>query len=449
MKNTHLISLLILCFANHALHGQTITTIAGNGTAAYLGNGGPAISAQVQAPARICTDTFGNIYFLDLLNSAVREIDVTGNINTIAGSATSGYSGDGGPAADAQLNYPFGIACDLTGNIYIADQYNHRIRKIDASSGLITTIAGNGIPGFSGDDSVATNAKLKVPASVALDDSGNIYIADQYNNRVRKVSVSNNIITTIAGTGIAGALGDGSLAVSAQLDSPVSVAVDHSYNVYIADYKNAKVRKIDAATKNISTFAGTGVYGYSGDHGLAANAKLELPFDLQTDIHSNLYIIDEGASVIRSVNLLTDTIVTIAGTGAGGYNGDGIPATSAELGYPVGACTDYSGNIVYIADKANSRIRKVSNGNTSIKEIHSLDFSVSPNPSSGIFEIRPTGSINQYKVYVLNAVGQKVYQDTADNHRTQVDLSAYPNGVYFICLQLAGEHKVYKVVVDR
>ncbi len=316
MKNTHLISLLILCFANHALHGQTITTIAGNGTAAYLGNGGPAISAQVQAPARICTDTFGNIYFLDLLNSAVREIDVTGNINTIAGSATSGYSGDGGPAADAQLNYPFGIACDLTGNIYIADQYNHRIRKIDASSGLITTIAGNGIPGFSGDDSVATNAKLKVPASVALDDSGNIYIADQYNNRVRKVSVSNNIITTIAGTGIAGALGDGSLAVSAQLDSPVSVAVDHSYNVYIADYKNAKVRKIDAATKNISTFAGTGVYGYSGDHGLAANAKLELPFDLQTDIHSNLYIIDEGASVIRSVNLLTDTIVTIAGTGA-------------------------------------------------------------------------------------------------------------------------------------
>ncbi len=449
MRKTYFISLLILCLANQIVHGQTITTIAGNGTAAYLGDGGPAISAQVQVPARICTDTFGNIYFLDLLNSAVRKIDVTGNINTIAGSATNGYFGDGGAAVDALLNYPFGIASDLTGNIYIADQLNQRIRKIDAGSGLISTVAGNGIPGFSGDDSLATNAKLKMPASVALDDSGNIYIADQYNNRVRKISISGNIITTIAGTGIAGALGDGSLAVNAQIDSPISVAVDHSYNVYIADYKNAKVRKIDAVTKNISTFAGTGVYGYSGDNGLAANAQLKLPADLQTDVLGNLYIADEDASVIRKINLSNDTITTIAGTGVGGYNGDGIPATSAKINYPIGACTNYLGNIVYISDKVNSRIRKVSSGSTSIKSISGVDFRISPNPSNGIFEISPTSSFDQYTVTVLNTVGQKVFQKTIRNYPAQVDLYDDPVGIYFIFLQSENESRVHEIVVNR
>ena len=213
-----------------------ISTLAGNGTIGYSGDSGMATNARFWHPADVCVGINGDVYTVDQDNSAVRKITTSGYVYTIAGNGTSGFSGDGGAATSAKLNFPEGIAIDTIGNIYIADLYNNRVRKID-TSGVITTIAGNGTGGFSGDSSLATNAKLYYPSAVAIDSAGNLYIADATNNRIRKVSNS-GIITTVAGTGISGTIGDGGLATEAEINYPEGVAVDRHGSIYIADYYN-------------------------------------------------------------------------------------------------------------------------------------------------------------------------------------------------------------------
>jgi len=333
---------------------QIITTIAGTVTAGYSGDGGTATSAQLNRPYGVALDASGNIYIADAWNHRIRKVDTGGNISTIAGTGTAGYSGDGSAATSANLKDPSGVVVDASGNVYIADYGNHRVRKVDMT-GNISTIAGTGTGGYSGDGGAANSAQLNNPDGLALDASGNIYIADNYNHRIRKVATSGNI-STIAGAGTGGYSGDGGAATSAQLYNPTGLAVDASGNVYIADNNNHRIRKV-ATSGNISTIAGNGTGGYSGDGGAATSAKLNGPPVVVVDASGNVYIADYSNHRVRKVDT-TGNISTIAGTGTAGYSGDGGAATSAKLDRPYGVALDASGNI-YIADQGNNRIRKI------------------------------------------------------------------------------------------
>jgi hypothetical protein len=281
-----------------------------------------------------------------------------GIINTVAGDGIAGYSGDGGAATSAELNVPYGVAVDNAGNIYIADYGNERIRKVTASTGKISTVAGNGTVGYGGDGGPATSAKLDSPTGVALDGAGNIYIADLGNHRIRKVTVSTGIISTAAGNGTQGYSGDGGPATSAELYYATGVAADSAGNIYIGDEVNERVRKVTASTGIINTVAGDGVGGYSGDGGPATSAELNAPSGVAVDTAGNIYIADISNNRIRKVTVSTGIISTVAGNGTAGYSGDGGPATNAELNNPSGVAVDTVGKI-YIGDTNNNRIRAV------------------------------------------------------------------------------------------
>jgi len=346
-----------------------ITTVAGNGAFGYSGDGGPATSADLNEPGGVAVDAAGDLYIADTDNSRIRKVAATtGIITTVAGNGTSGYSGDGGPGTSAELNDPFGVAVDAAGNLYIADTGNYRIRTVAATTGIVTTLAGNApcyladvgpsCTCYSGDGGPATSAQLNVPAGTAEDAAGNLYIADTANSRIRKVAAATGIVTTVAGNGAYGYSGDGGPATSAQLNFPPGVAADSGGNLYIADYDNARIRKVAAATGIITTVAGNGTAGYSGDGGPATSAQLNGPFGAAVDAAGNLYIDDEGNGRIRKVAATSGIITTVAGNGTAGYSGDGGPATSAQLDRPSGAAVDAAGNL-YIADEGNNRIRKV------------------------------------------------------------------------------------------
>ena len=329
-----------------------ITTIAGTGERGVGGDDGPAVEAQLRAPTGVAVDSAGNVYIADQSNPRIRKVDSSGIITTIAGTGEFGFSGDGGPAVEAQLIAPYGVAVDSAGNVYIADRSNPRIRKVD-SLGVITTIAGTGERGIGGDGGPAIEAQLMPSNGAAVDGAGNVYIADRSNPRIRKVN-SSGVITTIAGNGV---VGDSGPAVEAQLGSPRGVAVDSAGNVYIADLSNYRIRKVDSLGV-ITTIAGTGVQEFGGDGGPAVEAQLRSPYGVAVDGAGNVYIADQSNHRIRKVDS-SGIITTIAGTGAGQrFSGDGGPATAARLASPRGVAVDGAGN-VYIADSNNQRIRKV------------------------------------------------------------------------------------------
>jgi len=336
-----------------------LTTVAGNGTEGFSGDGGPATNAALSGPQGVYIDSAGNIFIADSLNDRIREVDAaTGIIHTVAGNGNFGFSGDGGPATSAELHSPSGVFGDSAGNIFIADSGNERIREVVAATGIIHTVAGNGNFGFSGDGGPAPDAELVTPSGVFVDISGNIFIADTGNARIREVVAATGIIQTVAGNGTNGGGGDGGPATSAQLNGPFDVAVDGSGNVFIADSGNQRIREVVASTGTIQTVAGNGAQGFSGDGGPATSASLRNPFGLSVDGSGNIFIADRDNNRIRKVVAATGNIQTVAGNGTFGYSGDGGPATSATINVPSDVYADSAGNL-FVADSFNNRIRKV------------------------------------------------------------------------------------------
>lgn len=342
---------------------QVIITYAGNGHNGETGDGGPATSAGVVYPEDICLDASGNLYIAG--TNKVRKVNAaTGVITTVAGNGNYGFSGDGGPATAAAMSFTSGLAVDAAGNLYITEYSGHRIRRVDGTSGIITTIAGTGTAGFSGDNGPAKDAAINTPQSVCVDGAGNVYFADSYNSRVRKIDGATGIITTVAGTGVTSYSGDGGPATRAGVPYPVSVALDTRGNLYIVEVNNSnscRVRKVEGSTGIITTIAGYSSYAHSGDGGPATAASLFDPSGVCIDREGNVYIAQYDDSRIRRIDAATGVISTLVGTGVHGFSGDcGSPA-GAQLYNPKGITVDAAGNL-YIADKTNHRVRKVVGG---------------------------------------------------------------------------------------
>jgi uncharacterized protein (TIGR03437 family) len=336
-----------------------ISTVAGDGTPGFSGDGGPATEARLLLPAGIAVDTSGNLYIADLTASEVRKVSTDGTISTIAGNGTPGFSGDGALAVGALLNYPMGLALDAAGNLYIADSGNNRIRRIDAN-GVISTVAGDGTGASSGDSGPAAKAQLNRPSFVAVDSIGNLYSTTL--DRVRRISPG-GVITTVAGNGTNGYSGDGGPALNAPLSYSLGVAADANGNLYLADQSNARVRKVSQAGV-ITTVAGNGGASYGGDNGPAAGAQVDFGFGgplgggMAVDRAGTLYLADTGNHLVRKVSA-DGNITRVAGNGIAGYSGDGGPAINAQFALPSSVVLDAAGAL-YIADTWNFRIRKVS-----------------------------------------------------------------------------------------
>jgi uncharacterized repeat protein (TIGR01451 family) len=354
------ITLSSILFSSVCAHAQMITTYAGNGSQGITGDGGAATSAKLSFAFATAVDASGNLYIG--MPDAIRKVSPGGTITAFAGNGTAGYTGDGGQATSAEVANVRGLAVDAAGNVYMADQFFAVIRKIDVT-GIITTIAGTGSRGFSGDGGPATAAQLDQMGHIAVDASGNLFIADSWNGRIRRVDGTTGIITTVAGVGTPGSQGysgDGGPATSAQFANPSGITIAANGDLYIADEVNNCIRKIDKISGIVTTVAGIGGptnYGYNGDGGLATAAYLHQPTEVVFDASGNMIIADAQNHCIRKVNG-SGIITTIAGNGAAGFLGDGNIPSNAQFNEPYSISINTSGNL-FIADVNNFRIRKI------------------------------------------------------------------------------------------
>lgn len=352
-KIISMVPAVCLAFGVWPAGAQTIATFAGNGIAAYAGDGGQAINASLNNPKAMAIDSAGNIYIADPGNARIRRVTPAGVITTFAGNGVNTFAGDGGPATSASISDASGIALDAAGNLYIADSSNRRIRKV--SGGIISTVAGTGTQGYTGDGGPAMSATLGRPVALTFDVAGNMYYVDSVNQCVRRITAA-GVISTVVGNGVQAFSGDGGQATSASLAFPLGIALDSSGNMYIADANNNRIRKVNSSGI-ITTVAGNGNGEFAGDGGVATNASLNIPSDVAIDSAGNLYIGDAGNNRVREVNT-SGIITTIAGTDENGFSGDGGAPTQAMLNYPWSVKASPSGTI-YIGDMANNRVREI------------------------------------------------------------------------------------------
>lgn len=400
---------LTLLFSLHISLAQTLVTVAGGGPS----TGSPALSSSLTLTQAVTLDAAGRLYFSS--QSRVFRLEANGTLTRIAGESTSGFSGDGGPAIDAQLRTPYGLAVDAAGNVYISDYGNHRIRKVD-TAGIITTVAGNGDVGFSGDENAAINARLWHPCGINFDKAGNLYIADSGNHRIRKVTPE-GVITTVVGYVAGGFSGDEDSALAAQVLYPTDVVFDSKGSMYIADSGNNRIRRV-TPEGIMKTFAGTGSYTFGGDGGAATSAQFRTPIGIAVDASDNVYVSDYTNHRIRRI-ASGGTITTIAGSAEAGFSGDNGQGTSAKLYFPRGIAVDASGNITF-ADLYNQRIRRI----TSAGNISTI-------AGNGLFGFGGDGGsafsaqLNQPSAAVKDASGNLWIADTG-NHRLR---KISPDGV--------------------
>jgi len=427
---------------------QIIGTIAGNGSASYCGDGGAATNACLNSVWGLTVDKQGNVYLADRDNNRIRKVDAAGNITTFAGiGGTGSYNGDNIPATSAALNYCTGVAADRIGNIYIADVNNYRIRKVN-TLGIITTVVGNGISGFSGDGSQATAAQFDGSTDMGFDSIGNMYISDGGNLRIRKIDTS-GIITTIGGTGVAGFSGDNGLAVNAQMNPTNEITADKYGNVYFHDGDvgsvHSRIRKID--TNGIITTLTGDSSGYSGDGGLAINAKIFGALVIAVDKSGNVFFADLLNNRIRMINGSTDIINTVIGTGVNGFNGDGHTALNTEINYPYGVTFDNNGYL-YFSDNGNGIIRKtdITVGIQQFK--NDIQLTVYPNPSNGNFAVETNYTTEKQNLQLFDVTGKMVLSQTLNN-KANINASSLDNGVYFLQVKTNQNISTQKVIVQH
>ena len=427
--------LLFLCIlVCQALPAQVIHTIAGNGTG---DDGIPATDSRLYNPNGFCVDKFGNFYFSQNLGHKVRKIDTHGIITTFAGTGGAGFGGDGGAATDAHLNQPLGITVDSLGNLFIADTRNNRIRRVDRLTGIITSVVGDSLPGYTGDGGLATAAKINSPTCVAFDNLGNLFVGDNINNRIRKINNA-GIISTFAGNGRLGVAGDNGPAILAEI-TPFSMVFDKSNNLYVSEegYGLNKIRKIDVDGIITSIAGDSTAYLYNGDGIPATNAKLD-PYYIIFDDLGNLLVTDVINNRIRKIDTL-GFISTIAGNGIMGYTGDGGIATLAELDRPSGIALDRCGNL-YIGQVAYfPAIRKViydslcdpyTSGNLEITPVFSNTISIYPIPVTNSCTIKVPTTIAS--ISLENSTGQTLFTQNYNTTTAEIDMSSYPAGMYIV-----------------
>ena len=434
-------------FISLQMNGQVITTIVGiAGVAGHTGDGGPATLATINDPYSVAVDVKGNVYIVDEINSRIRKVDASGIISNFAGTgSTAGFNGDGIAATAANLSSPGGIAVDKIGNLYIVD--DSRIRKVD-TAGIITTIAGNGILGFMGDGGPATAAEISSGSGIVLDQLGNIYFPDIL--RIRRID-TNGIITTIAGNGSGGNSGDGGPATDAQIYVATSgMAIDSSGNLYFADGLYCNIRKVNTAGI-ISLYAGTSTRtdcGFYGNGGPVTAARFHGPGGLAFDKWQNLYVCDFENSVIRKISS-AGIITTFAGTDTvAGYSGDGGLAINAKLNGPVDIAIDSAGNI-FFAEQTSNTIRKISPGGGMINEIRTVEESkalhIYPNPvaADGILHIDNVMSPSQYSI--RSVIGDLIQEGNLATGSNSLLLTISP-GIYLLEIDNKQTRQTTKIV---
>ena len=423
-----LLSLIISLLATTTGQAQYITTIAGNGTFGYSGDNGPATDASIKHPRDVAVDDSGNVYIADEVISCIRRIDRNGIITTYAGIGNSnGFSGDNGPATNAQMTYCEGIGVDKKGNLYIADFYNQRIRKVDRS-GIITTIAGNGGIGYTGDNGPATNATMHDPNDVACDKWGNVYFTDDLNNCVRKIDTF-GVITTIAGTGMEGQTGNGGPATAAQISRPLKLDTDTLGNLYFTT--GGMVRKIDL-NGIITTISGNGIGGYSGDGGPATAAQTGSE-GIAVAADGEIYVSEANTHCIRKIDNV-GIITKVAGTPPiSGFGGDGTPATSAIFSGTFGVAIDKNGDL-YIADQGNRRIRKTYQHTVNITATEKPSaVKTYPSPCDGIFQLEFEANANEpMPLTITDLNGRVVWSTYVQPNKTTTINTTLPNGLYLL-----------------
>lgn len=448
--------LALLIFSLLAVTGkiksQNIYTVVGNGINANTGDGGLALAASITG-GYIAIDRENNLYLASTYPFVIRKIDLnTGIITHYAGTGVSGFSGDGGSAINAQITAAYGLATNNAGDLFLFDGGNNRIRKIDKQTGIITTIAGNGTDGTGGDGGHALLAQLTNTGRIAIDSAGNIYTCEWSNPRIRKIDATTNIITTIAGTGISGHSGDGGPALQADISGMYALCVDKHGNVYISGVDD-RIRKIDITTGLINTVAGNGPWLTCTGSGLpATTAKLNTTYSIYVDKEDNLYTTESQCHIVRKVDASTQIISTLAGTGAQGYGGDGGQAINAILKWPEGIAADTCGNI-YFVDDHNYRVRRIDMAPTclpvSTDDIKNdpLSFTLSPNPATS--QITITSSTKLKSIIVTNTIGALVKSVVCGNEKEVVDIGELSSGVYFVkVVDVNGGVRVEKMVKE-
>ena len=430
-------TLLLFIFCAYLVQSQTITTIAGDGSSGFSGDGGLATTAQLNLPFNLTFDKSDNIFIADTYNNSIRRIDSkSGIITTVVGTADKKQI--------SELKTPTGLTFDNYNNLFIADLANLRIRKVNLDTGNSITLVGK----KSETESPNINASLGGPFNVVFDDKGNLYVSNNGDSRVNKVDFSTGLVTTVAGTNETGYSGDGSAAKIAQLANPTGLALDSKGNLYIADSGNERIRKINLSTGIITTVAGTGERGFTKDGVLAKYAELANPIGLAVDKQDNLFFVDRGNNKVRKIDAATGIISTIAGTGEAGFSGDGELATNAKLANPTGLAFNKIGDL-FIVDRGNNRIRKITGLSTDVIDesefVLEENVLVYPNPSVDRINIKLKRNVELKSFSLVDITGKKAQISLSEN---TLNVSKLPRGIYVLRIVTSKGTTEQKIVLE-
>lgn len=426
---------ILFLFLTYFIQSQTITTVVGNGNSGFSGDGGLAITAKLNLPFNLTFDKNDNIYIADTYNNSIRRVDnESGIITTIVGTADKNLV--------SELKTPTGLTFDNYNNLYVADLANLRIRKVNLDTGSSITLVGKKTEV----EHPNIDSYLGGPFNVVFDKKGNLYISLNSDSKVEKVDFSTGKVTTIAGTGEVGYSGDGKAASSAQLANPTGLVLDGKGNLYISDTGNERIRKVNLSTGIITTIAGTGETGFIGNGVKAINAQLANPLGLAMDNYGDLYVVDRGNNRVRKINISSGTINTIAGTGNSGFSGDGELAKNADLSNPTGLAFNNTGDL-FIVDRGNNRIRKISGleNNTSENLALEANIKVYPNPSTDKITIELNNDIELKSTSLFDITGKQVKVKIKDK---TLNVTKLPRGIYLLRIATSNGSFEQKVVLE-